>query len=214
MSATVGPAGPTVGRVSGRKDHGNDDPPTESGELQTSVSQAQYKAALGRFASGVTVLTVRDELDDHGITVTAFASISLEPPLVLASVARASYLHEVLIRQDLWTVSVLAAGQRSIATRFSEVGRPSARLLLSDLPHRRGPHSGALIIEDGMAALECRTEQRIGAGDHTLLVGRVLDVAYVADHGAPLLHVTGSYTTSVTTPRAASRTSTGDPWRD
>lgn len=180
----------------------------------TPVSVEQFKTALGRFASGVTVLTVRDELDDHGITVTAFASVSLEPPLVLASVAQASYLHEVLMRQDLWTVSVLAAGQRSIATRFSETGRPSARLLLADLPHRRGPNTDALIIEGGMAALECRTEQRVGAGDHTLLIGRVLDVAYVADQGAPLLHVTGGYTTSVTTPAAVSRTRTGDPWID
>jgi len=159
------------------------------------------------------VLTVRDELDDHGITVTAFASVSLEPPLVLACVAQASYLHEVLMRQDHWVVSVLAVGQRSIATRFSETGRPSARLLLADVPHRRGSRTQALIIEDGMAALECGTEQRVAAGDHTLLIGRVLDVAYVADRGAPLLHVTGSYTTSMT-PREVSRRSTGDPWSD
>lgn len=174
----------------------------------------RFKAALGRFASGVTVLTVRDDMDDHGITVTAFASVSLDPPLVLASVAHASYLHEVLLRRDLWTVSVLAVGQRSIASRFSETGRPSARLLLADLPHHRGSHTDALIIDDGMAALECRTEQRVAAGDHTLLIGRVLDVAYVAEGGAPLLHVTGSYTTSVTPLPVAPRTRTGDPWRD
>ncbi len=190
-----------MGPVSDRKADGNH-----------GVSEEQFKAALGRFASGVTVLTVRDELDDHGITVTAFASISLDPPLVLASVSHASYLHEVLLRQDLWTVSVLAAGQRSVATRFSETGRPSARLLLADLPHRRGSHTDALIIEDGMTALECRTEQRIGIGDHTLLIGRVLDVAYVADRGAPLLHFTGAYTTSVTPPPAAPQRRTGDPW--
>ncbi len=178
------------------------------------VPVEQFKAALGRFASGVTVLTVRDDLDDHGITVTAFASVSLEPPLVLASVARASYLHEVLMRQDLWTVSVLAAGQRSVATRFSETGRPSARLLLADLPHRRGRHTDALIIQDGMAALECRTAQRVEAGDHTLLIGEVLDVAYVAERGAPLLHHTGRYTTSVTPAPEAPHARTGDPWRE
>jgi flavin reductase (DIM6/NTAB) family NADH-FMN oxidoreductase RutF len=192
--------------VTERKDDGNYGGPV------TAVSAQLFKAALSRFASGVTVLTVRDELDDHGITVTAFASISLDPPLVLASVAHASYLHEVLLRQDLWTVSVLAAGQRSIATRFSETGRPSARLLLADLPHRRGSHTDALIIADGMVALECRTEQRVVAGDHTLLIGRVLDVAYVADRGAPLLHYTGQYTTPVNPPPAPPRTRTGDPW--
>lgn len=176
------------------------------------VSVEDFKAALGRFATGVTVLTVRDELDDHGLTVTAFASLSLDPPLVLASVSQSSYLHEVLLRQDLWTVSVLAAGQRSIATRFAETGRPSARLLLADLPHRRGAHTDALIIEDGMAALECRTEQRVETGDHTLLIGRVLDVPYVVDQGAPLLHFTGAYTTSVTPPPAGPQRRTGDPW--
>lgn len=180
--------------------------------VMAEVSVEQFKAALGRFASGVTVLTVRDDLDDHGITVTAFASASLHPPLVLASVAAASYLHEVFLRQDLWAATILAAGQRSLATRFSEVGRPSARLLLADLPHRRGSLSDGLIIEGGLAAMECRTEQRVEAGDHTLLVARVLDVAYVAERGAPLLHYTGRYTTSVTPPSAAPRRHTGDPW--
>lgn len=202
-----------MGRVSGRKSDGEREEPASDRPL-TAISVEQYKAALGRFASGVTVLTVRDELDDHGITVTAFASVSLQPPLVLASVAQTSYLHEVLLRQDLWTVTVLAAGQRSVATRFSETGRPSARLLLADLPHRRGPHTDALIIEDGMAALECRTEQRIEAGDHTLLIGRVLDVAYVADRGTPLVHHTGQYTTSVTPPPAGARVRTGNPWSE
>lgn len=199
------------------KDDGNDGGRREPDPLVPAtlppLPVQRFKAALGRFASGVTVLTVRDELDDHGLTVTAFASVSLEPPLVLASVAKESYLHEVLMRQDLWAVSVLSAGQRSIATRFSEIGRPSARLLLADVRHVRGPLSAALIISDGMAALECRTEERVEAGDHTLLIGRVLDVAYVAERGVPLLHVTGSYTTSVTAPRAASRKHTGNPWR-
>lgn len=164
----------------------------------TAISAAAFKAALGRFASGVTVLTVRDDLDDHGITVTAFASVSLDPPLILASVSRDSYLHEVFLRQDSFAVSVLASGQRTLAARFSETGRPSARLLLADLPHRRGEHTDSLIIEDGLAAMECRTVERVGAGDHTLLIARVLDVAYVSETGAPLLHHTGVYTTSVT----------------
>lgn len=180
----------------------------------TSLSVGDFKAALGRFASGVTVLTVRDDLDDHGMTVTAFASVSLDPPLVLASVATSSYLHEVFLRQDLWAVTVLAAGQRSIATRFSEVGRPSARLLLADHPHHRGEHSGALIVDDGVTALECHTEKRIPAGDHTLLIARVLHVAYVAETGAPLLHHTGRYTTSVTPTPASPRERTGNPWAD
>ena len=171
----------------------------------TVVSVAAFKAALGRFASGVTVLTVRDDLDDHGITVTAFASVSLDPPLVLASVSRDSYLHEVFLRQDDFAVSVLAAGQRTLASRFSETGRPSARLLLADLPHRRGAQTDSLIIDDGLAAMECRTVERVEAGDHTLLIAQVLDVAYVSQSGTPLLHHTGVYTTSVAPPPRGNR---------
>lgn len=178
----------------------------------TAVSVERFKAALSRFATGVTVLTVRDDLDDHGITVTAFASVSLSPPLVLASVAASSYLHEVFLRQDLWAASILSASQRSLATRFSEVGRPSARLLLADLAHRRGELSGSLLIEDGLAAMECRTVHRIEAGDHTLLIASVLDVAYVAEGGAPLLHHTGRYTTSVAPKPASPNHHAGNPW--
>lgn len=180
--------------------------------MGVAVSVEQFKAALGRFASGVTVLTVRDELDDHGITVTAFASVSLSPPLVLASVASASYLHEVFWRQDLWAASILSASQRSLATRFSEIGRPSARLLLADFPHHRGDASGALIVEGALASLECRTTQRLEAGDHTLLLGEVLAVPHVTERGAPLLHYTGRYTTSVQ-PAPAPRVVGADPWR-
>lgn len=163
----------------------------------TDVSVTQFKAAVSRFASGVTVVTVRDDLDDHGMTATAFASVSLEPTLVLVSVARESYLHEVLERQELWAVSILSSRQQSIASRFAESGRPSARLLLADLPHHRGSVSGALVIDAGMAALECSTEQLVPAGDHSLVIGRVLAVDYVADRGAPLVHLTGSYTEPV-----------------
>ncbi|CAN5348444.1 flavin reductase family protein [soil metagenome] len=160
----------------------------------TAVSVSRFKDAVSRFASGVTVVTVRDDMDDHGMTATAFASVSLEPTLVLVSVGRASYLHEVLERQEFWAVSILSSGQRQVASRFAESGRPSARLLLTDLPHHRGEISGALIVDDGMAALECRTEQLVEAGDHSLVIGRVLGVDYVSDHGAPLVHLTGGYT--------------------
>lgn len=124
--------------------------------------------------------------------MTAFTSVSMDPPMLLISVAAASYLCEVLHRQDRWAVSILAMAQRAIAGRFAAEGRPSARLLLGGQPHHRGPRSEALIVEDGMAALECETRLRIPAGDHVLFVAEALGVDYIRSE-EPLVRVNRRY---------------------
>src|SRR3569833_4228839 len=96
--------------------------------------------------------------------MTAFSSVSLEPPMVLISVAAESYLTEVLQRCDRWAVTVLSTGQRAIAGRFAAAGRPSARLLIAGVPHHRGAESGALIVGDGRAALECGARRELPGG--------------------------------------------------
>lgn len=149
--------------------------------------------ALSTFATGVVVVTVRDGRDDLGTTVTSFMSVSLEPPMVLVGIAASSYLAEVLSRQDRWAATVLSDRQRALAGRFAAAGRPSARLLIAAAPHHRGRLSDALIIEDGLAALECETRQRIEAGDHVLFVAEVLDIDYIAPHADPLIRVNRRY---------------------
>jgi flavin reductase (DIM6/NTAB) family NADH-FMN oxidoreductase RutF len=139
------------------------------------------------------VLTVRDERDDLGTTVTSFMSVSLEPPLVGVGIATESYLSEVLDRQNRWAVTVLADDQRALAGRFAAEGRPSARLLIAAAPHHRGAHSGALIIDGGLTALECETRQRIPAGDHVLYVAEILDIDYAANDAHPLIRVNRRY---------------------
>ena len=141
----------------------------------------------------MVVLTVRDDRDDLGTTVTSFMSVSLEPPMVAVGVANSSYLSEVLHRQDRWAATVLTAGQRALAGRFAAEGRPSARLLIAAAPHHRGAKSDALVIEGGLAALECETGQRIEAGDHTLFVAEVLEIDYIAAEGDPLIRVNRRY---------------------
>jgi flavin reductase (DIM6/NTAB) family NADH-FMN oxidoreductase RutF len=136
---------------------------------------------------------VKDGRDDLGTTVTGFMSVSIEPTLVLVSVASSSYLSEVLYRQDRWAATVLAAAQRALAGRFAAAGRPSARLLIASVPHHRGPHSEALIVEGGLAALECRTVQRIPAGDHVLFVASVTAIDYTQASGEPLIRVNRRY---------------------
>jgi flavin reductase (DIM6/NTAB) family NADH-FMN oxidoreductase RutF len=141
----------------------------------------------------VVVVTVRDGRDDIGTTLTAFSSVSLDPPMVVAAVTEESYLAEVLGRCDRWAVTVLAAGQRAIAGRFASAGRPSARLLIASVPHHRGPGSGALILDEGRAALECETRQRVPAGDHVLFIAEILSVDYVDPRHPPLVRVDRRY---------------------
>lgn len=157
------------------------------------VSSEDFKRALARHASGVTVVCVRDGRDDIGTTVTAFASVSADPPLVLVSVAAESYLAEVFDRQARWAVSLLAGHQTRVASRFAMPGRPSGRLLVANLAHHRGAVSDALVIDDGVAALECRTHQIVPAGEHLLVLGLVLNVDYVDRAAAPLLHLDRRY---------------------
>jgi flavin reductase (DIM6/NTAB) family NADH-FMN oxidoreductase RutF len=157
------------------------------------ISTVEFTEAVSGFATGVVLVTVRDGRDDIGTTVTAFASVSLEPPLVTVCIGARSYLSEVLHRQDRWAATIVSSDQRALAGRFAAEGRPSARLLLASVPHHRGPHSGALIVEGGLAALECETRQRVPAGDHVLFVAEALAVDYADPAARALIRVGGRY---------------------
>jgi flavin reductase (DIM6/NTAB) family NADH-FMN oxidoreductase RutF len=145
------------------------------------------------FATGVMVVTVRDDRDDIGATVTAFTSVSLDPPLVLIGIGAGSYLSEVLDRQERWAATVLAAAQRPLAGRFAAAGRPSARLLIANEPHHRGRLTDALVIEGGLTALECATRHRVPAGDHKLYIAEVVAVDYLDPAAPPLVRVNRTY---------------------
>jgi flavin reductase (DIM6/NTAB) family NADH-FMN oxidoreductase RutF len=149
--------------------------------------------ALGAWPGAVTLVTIADGRDDIGTTVSAFCPVSAEPPLVLVSLIAASYPAEVLGRTDAFAVTLLEVGQRALAGRFAAAGRPAARVLLANVPHRRGERSGALIPVGGLAAFECEVAERVPAGDHVLLIARVAAVPYVAEAGAPLIRFRGGY---------------------
>lgn len=153
--------------------------------------------ALPQWASGVTLVTFADGRDDIGVTVSAFLPLSLSPPLVGVSLMADSYPAEVFGRADspvtLFAVTLLAAGQKMLAGRFATSGRPGARLMMDDVPHRRGAVSGALIPSGGLAALECSVVRLVTTGDHMLLVADVSAVPYVSEGGEPLLRHAGRY---------------------
>jgi len=102
-------------------------------------------------------------------------------------------MEEALSRVDRWAVSILGDDQRTTAARFAMKGRVSDRLLFADLAHERGPESGAPLVTGALATVECRTEQRISAGDHVLLIGRVLEARVGAERGGPLVYFRGQY---------------------
>jgi flavin reductase (DIM6/NTAB) family NADH-FMN oxidoreductase RutF len=156
-------------------------------------SSRSYPEALSAWPGAVTLLTISDGRDDIGTTVSAFCPVSADPPLVLVSLIATSYPAEVLGRLGLFAVTLLSSAQRVLAGRFAAAGRPGARLLLDDLPHRRGPVSGALIPDGGLAAFECEVTDRVPAGDHLLLIAQVLAVAYLAESGDPLIRFRGGY---------------------
>ncbi|GGX23732.1 flavin reductase family protein [Streptomyces lomondensis] len=159
---------------------------------------------MSRLASGVVLVTAQEPpldpddpgapgSEDVGMTATAFMSVSLDPPLVLVSLRDGSRMDELLEEQDLWAVSVLSESQRHIAGRFAMKGRLSDRLLFADIPYTRGAYTNAPLVGGALAVLECRTEQRVRAGDHTLVIGRVLTAGVPSAEGGPLTYFRGRY---------------------
>src|SRR5689334_21087584 len=101
------------------------------------VHPSEFAAALGQYASGVCLLTVRDDIDDVGSTVSSVMSVSAEPPLVAVGTAAGGYLAEVLDAVGTCALNLLAVEHAVLASGFASAGRPSARHLLEPVPWRR-----------------------------------------------------------------------------
>lgn len=152
-----------------------------------SIDPDTFRSVLGRFASGVTVLTTRDaESRDHGMTVSAFCSLSLAPPLVLACIDHATDMHGVLPKTTHFGISILEETQEALSRRFAEL--PSNRF--DGIGYTRG-ESGVVLLDDALAHLECRQIARHEAGDHTIYLGEV-ERAWTGQ-GRPLLYYRGGY---------------------
>ncbi|HEY0972733.1 MAG TPA: flavin reductase family protein [Gemmatimonadales bacterium] len=151
------------------------------------IDPDSFRATLGRFASGVTVVTTRsDDGRDHGMTVSAFCSLSLEPPLVLVCVARDASLHSLLQPGRALAVNILAAGQEALSRRFS--GPDPNRF--DGIGFTRG-RTGAAILDDTLAYLDCHVERLADGGDHTICICRVESATVRPDR--PLLYYRGGY---------------------
>src|ERR671917_454842 len=130
------------------------------------VDPREFADALAQYAAGVCLLTVRDGIDDVGTTVSSVMSVSAAPPLVAVGLRTDGYPAEVLQDVGSCGLTVLADRHAIVASRFSSAGRPSARHLLESVPWTRAPGSDAIVLSEGLAALDCRLERLVEAGDH------------------------------------------------
>ena len=148
-------------------------------------SPREFRDALGRFVTGVTVVTTRAETGPLGMTVNSFASLSLDPPLVLWSPARKSSRFPAFEAASHFAVHVLARDQQAMAMHFAQSGdMPPAYGALPGL-------GGAPILEGCAARFECRHAARFDGGDHLICVGEVLRLT--ASDAEPLVYHRGAY---------------------
>ena len=151
------------------------------------IDKDLFRAVLGRFASGVTIITAVDsEGRDQGMTVSAFSSLSLDPPLVLVCIDHAASLWPTLQYSDRFGVNILASTQEALSRRFSS--KEGDRF--DGVGFTRG-NSGVALLDDTLASVECAVTTRIAQGDHTILVGHV--ESGTARDLQPLLYYRGGY---------------------
>ncbi len=152
-----------------------------------SLDQDAFRAVMGRFATGVTVVTAVDvEGRERGMTVSAFASVSLEPPLVVMCIDRTASMYDTLFTGEYFAVNILSSTQESIARRFASTGAQQ----FEGIGFRAG-ENGLPLLNDVLAYVECRRVSSAAAGDHAVVVGETL-TASLRD-AKPLLYYRGGF---------------------
>ncbi len=151
---------------------------------EAAIDARSFRNALGRFATGVTVVTTSTHDGVHGMTANAFTSVSVDPPLVLVSVSRQARTHGYLSDTRRFGVSILSVDQEAYAWHFA--GRPRDGLRTPFVWKREVP-----LLQDALAHLVCRVEASYPGGDHTLFLGRVEELWY--RDGSPLAVYRGRF---------------------
>ena len=151
------------------------------------VTSEEFRRACGRFATGVTIASVLDgEGTPHGLTVSSFVSVSLDPPLVLICLGHAVSVIDIFRASPYFGINVLAENQRELSERFARKGYDR----FDGLKWERG-ETGVPLLPGVLAAIECAVERRVTAGDHDIFVAEM--VAARVDEGEPLIHFASRY---------------------
>lgn len=136
----------------------------------STVSSEAFKSFVGSFPTGVTVVTWKDDIGESGgMTVNAFASISMDPPLIMISLAEGSRAIEPVLRQGSFGVNILAGNGSRVALAFAK----RATAMCADFTTVTGLLGSPLLVDDAVATADCEIEQVIVAGDHSIIIGRV-----------------------------------------
>jgi flavin reductase (DIM6/NTAB) family NADH-FMN oxidoreductase RutF len=164
------------------------------------VDRDAFRQATGQFPGGIVVVTTSA---GHAMTVSAFASVSLEPPLVLLCAEKIARFHDAVLTAGSWGVSILAEDAEKTARWLATRGRPLDGQL-DGVPHHLGPVTGAPLLDGALATLECQTTAVYDGGDHSIIVGQVAAVegppgsptspgSPGAPARGPLVHYAGGY---------------------
>lgn len=155
-----------------------------SDTITTEIDPRLFRRVMSRFATGVTVITVREGSGVRGMTANAFMSGSLEPPLLVVSVAKRASMHAFMIEADRFAVNILPETHEELSEHFA--GRPNPQLSVAF--EERG---GAPLLSDACARMAAETVARYECGDHTVFFGHILYMD--ADDRLPLIYHAGRY---------------------
>lgn len=156
-----------------------------------SLDSADFRRAMGCFATGVTIITLDLDGEVHGMTANAFASVSLDPPLALVCVDHTTRTHDHLHRKKRFGVNVLSEDQRAISEYYARPERTHDRAEAEAGARFDRTHYGTPMLHGALAYLECRLHSAQEAGDHSIFIAEVEDV--VVREGDPLLFFRGKY---------------------
>lgn len=152
------------------------------------VSKEEFRAALGRFASGITIITTFDEKLNRplGITVSAFSSLSLNPPLVVICIDKDAYLHDYIKAFGAFAVNILAEGQDKLSNLFASREIDKFKNISYSMSEMKLP-----LLDDVLVNMECNIVSDYEGGDHTIFVGEIMSVK--TTDANPLLYFHGGY---------------------
>ena len=153
----------------------------------------EYRRTVGMFATGVTVVTTNVDGVLHGMTANAFASVSLDPLLVLICVDKQAGMHGLLPQAQGFAVTVLSAEQEALSAWFASAERPGGQGQFADVSWDPAPVTASPVLCNGVAYLDCRVTERHQGGDHSIFLGEVVDLGVLREDADPLLYYGGRY---------------------
>jgi flavin reductase (DIM6/NTAB) family NADH-FMN oxidoreductase RutF len=170
----------------------------------STVDVSAFRAAMGSFPTGVTVVTVAcDDVHMYGMTVNSFSSVSLDPMLVLVCLNQTSRGAGLIERAGAFAVNVLSAGQRDVSRRFANRHRPVGSAMFDGVPFEPGV-TGCPVLVEATASFECRLRQSHRAGDHLIVLGEVVALVH-RPRLEPLIFHGGTYKSLARESRPAGR---------